>query len=217
MKGVIFDFNGVLLWDNHLQEKAWKQFSKQLRGTALSDVEMAEHVHGRVNRHTLEYLARRPLSADEADTLSEQKENIYRNLCLENTDSFCLSPGAIQLLDFLVANHIPHTIATASGKGNVNFFIEYLHLELWFQLDRIVYDNGSFPGKPAPDIYKIAAQIIGMAPQDCIVIEDSQSGIKSAIRAGIGKVVALHPNGERPPGAHTVIKSLQNFDHRWVQ
>jgi beta-phosphoglucomutase-like phosphatase (HAD superfamily) len=42
-QGLIFDFNGVLLWDSPLHERVWKDFSKQLRGTALTDEEIARN------------------------------------------------------------------------------------------------------------------------------------------------------------------------------
>ncbi|MFO0703197.1 MAG: HAD family hydrolase [Patescibacteria group bacterium] len=49
------------------------------------------------------------------------------------------------------------------------------------------------PGKPAPDIYLITANKLGLEPKDCMVIEDSKSGLASATSAGIGAVVALGP------------------------
>ena len=58
-------------------------------------------------------------------------------------------------------------------------------------LDKIRYSNGKIPGKPAPDIYQIAAKNIGLKPKDCIVIEDAISGINSAYAAGIGKIIAI--------------------------
>lgn len=190
---IIFDFNGVLWWDGHLQEAAWQAFAAHLRGRPFTTEEMAVQVHGRTNRHTLEYLTGQTLTASQSDQLSEQKEAIYRQMCLALGDQFQLSPGAVDLLDFLVANHIPHTIATASGKSNVDFFIEHLDLGRWFHLDQIVYDNGSRRGKPAPDCYRDAAQILGADPVACVVVEDSRSGMAAARAAGIGHIVALGP------------------------
>ena len=46
-------------------------------------------------------------------------------------------------------------------------------------------------GKPAPDIYQIAAEKLGLAPLDCVVVEDAVSGIEAAKAAGIGKIVAI--------------------------
>ena len=100
--GMIFDFNGVLWWDNGLQEEAWRTFSARVRSSPLSTAEMAEHVHGRNNHYTLEYLSDGPLSAERGAQLSEQKETIYRQLCLAQENNFRLSPGAESLLDFLL-------------------------------------------------------------------------------------------------------------------
>jgi beta-phosphoglucomutase-like phosphatase (HAD superfamily) len=205
--GIIFDLNGVLWWDGPFQERAWHLFSEQLRGVALSSAEMAEHVHGRPNRHTLSYLAGRPLSPSDLEQLSEEKEAIYRRLCLEQGDGFRLSPGAEGLLDRLVARSIPRTIATASGRANLDFFHRYLHLDRWFDPGLIVYDDGTLPGKPAPDVYLRAAWNLGLAPGVCVVVEDSLSGIQAAHAAGIGRVVALGP-AER----HSTLACLAGVD-----
>jgi len=64
-------------------------------------------------------------------------------------------------------------------------------LDRWFDVAKIVYDDGVRPGKPAPDIYLAAAENIGLAPSQCVVVEDAISGIQSAQVAGIGHIVAL--------------------------
>ena len=74
---------------------------------------------------------------------------------------------------------------------NVEFYIKEFNLEKWFDLNKIVYSNGEIPGKPAPDIYEIAAKNIELNPKDCIVVEDALSGIESANKAGIGKIIAI--------------------------
>ena len=74
--GIIFDFNGVLWWDNHLQEQAWSQFAEQFSGIYLTSEEMASQVHGRNNRHTLEFLAGTNLDDEQIEQLSGQKETI---------------------------------------------------------------------------------------------------------------------------------------------
>jgi len=192
-KGIIFDFNGVLWWDNHLQEQSWQEFSAAVRGTPLSNEEMAIHMHGRNNQYTQEYLLGRPVTDDELEHLIWQKESIYQKLCLAQGTDFKLSPGAVELLDYLVDQHIPHTIATASGKINLDFFIQHLDLGRWFNLDQLVYDDGTIAGKPAPDIYLKAAQNLDLSPSECIVVEDSHSGIQAARAAQIGWIVALGP------------------------
>lgn len=216
-KGIIFDFNGVLLWDTHLHEEAWRIFSTQLRGFPLSISEIFDRIHGKSNRIALEYLLDRPLSAEHVDALSLQKESIYQDLCLQNPQDFKLSPGATGLLDFLTRHRIPYTIATASNQGNLDFFIKHLRLERWFELPKIVYDNGSFPSKL--EMYIKAAENLHLAPKHCVVVEDSKAGIIAASQAAIGKVIGLGPIEHHPfllsvNGVSEVITSLQQIQQK---
>lgn len=216
IEAIIFDFNGVLWWDGHLQDKAWKTYAQKLRGWPLSDAEMDVHVHGRNNRYTLAYLLGEEVSGARLVALSEEKETIYRNLCLAQGANFKLSPGANQLLDFLVAQQIPRTIATASARPNVDFFVQHLHLQNWFSIDQIIYDDGQKEGKPAPDFYLQAAGVLDKLPGQCLVVEDSLSGIAAANAAGIGMVVALGPRDNHQElqaraGVDLVIASLDEI------
>lgn len=216
-RAMIFDFNGVLFWDTELQERSWKVFSAELRGTALSDAEIEVHLHGRTNGYTLEYLLGRSLSKHEIDAITEEKESVYRAACLTLGDAFCLSPGAVELLDFLSAQSIPHAIATASAKPNVDFFAQQFNLLRWFKPEQIVYDDGVRPGKPAPDIYLAAAAALGIAPADCVVVEDSHSGIEAAHAAGIGYIIGIGPAAAQPklvslPGVNQVVETLAQVD-----
>jgi len=200
--GMIFDFNGVLLWDSHLHEKAWNNLSMLLRGFPFSPEEIFSHVHGRTNKYVLEYLLNRPISLQELSSLSSQKESLYQTLCLQSKDDFQLSPGAIELLDFLMINDIPHTIATASDGNNLRFFIKYLKLDKWFDVSKIVYDDGTFTGKLG--MYIKAADNLQLRTEQCVVIEDAKMGIIAAHNAGIGKIIALGPVDK-----HEVLQSLE--------
>lgn len=215
--GIIFDFNGVLWWDRLIQEQAWSHFAEQQFGITLTSEVMRVQVHGRNNRHTLEYLMGSNPDQDELRQLSERKERIYRDLCLAQGDQFKLSPGAVELLGALVARGIPRTIATASGEENLAFFFEHLHLSKWFDRQYIVFDDGSRPGKPAPDIYLQAAKMLRLKPTDCMVVEDSLSGLQSAQSAGIGYIVAInsgdkHPQFARLDGVDQVIDNLGDLN-----
>ncbi len=215
-KGIIFDFNGVLLWDAEQQETAWKEYSKILRGYELTDEEIKHKVHGIKNRLILEYLLERNLSADEVLRMTKEKEDIYRNLCLNQKDKFVLSPGAIRLFEFLKNNKISFTIATASEESNVDFFIEHLQLNKWFEKSLIVFDDGSHHGKPHPDIYQLASKKIQLNPGECIVIEDAIAGIESARKAGIGFITALGPKKRHKElckleGVNLVIEKLSDL------
>lgn len=92
--GIIFDFNGVLLWDTLFQEEAWNTMAQKLRGKTMTIEEMNRMVHGRPNRISLEYLLDRKLSQIESDKLTQEKESTYRKLCLDRPNDFKLSEGA---------------------------------------------------------------------------------------------------------------------------
>ena len=215
--GIIFDFNGTLFFDTEKPEQAWNTVSFSLRGHPFDPEEMDEHVHGRNGKSIFEYLLGREIDLVEERRLVEQKEQIYRALCLEDDVNFHLAPGVHELLDFITEHHIPTTIATASGRTNLDFFIRQFRLDRWFKPERIVYDDGTLKGKPDPDIYLRAAQRIGVVPQFCMVIEDAFSGIESARQAGIGRIIAIAPAEEHEfmlsiPGVHDVIIDFAEFD-----
>jgi beta-phosphoglucomutase-like phosphatase (HAD superfamily) len=212
-EGIIFDFNGVLFWDDSLQRKSWQKFAAQLRDAPLTDEEIDIHVHGRNGQYTMQYLVGHPLTRAGAADLTEQKEAIYRELCFHLGVGFRLSPGAIGLLTFLVENQIPHTIATASGKNNLDFFVAHLKLDRWFDMEKVIYDNGLVPGKPAPDLYLQAARNLNLSPGKCVVIEDSHAGIQAAFNAGFGHIIALGPKSKHNQllqihGVNEVIEDL---------
>jgi len=151
-QGIIFDFNGVLFSDSDLQEQAWQVMARRLRGREMTAEEFALHMHGRANAYVLSYLAGREITGMELADLTEAKESLFRRLCLETPNRMTLSAGAEGLLEWLRGAGVPRSIATSSGIRNVEFYIEHLHLDRWFEPARLVYDDGVRPGKPAPDM-----------------------------------------------------------------
>ena len=216
--GIVFDFNGTLFLDSDKQEKAWRIVSRELRGQDFGKEEMRRHMHGRPSRVIFEYLTGRPLADEEVWRLSARKEEIYRDLCVKDRSRFHLTPGAPELLDRLCRAGIPHTIATASEIVNVTFFFERFELGRWFDRKKVVYDDGTFPGKPFPDIYRKAAANLSLSPSACIVAEDAPSGIEAARRAGAGYIVAVDSGATDPqrirtlPGVNAVIDDFGSFD-----
>ena len=212
-RGIIFDFNGVLFWDADLQIQSWQTVARQLRGYEMSQHELLHEMHGRQNGSVLGYLAGRAVVGPELKELVQLKEGYYRALCLQNPEKFVLSPGSEALLDALVGDDVPRTIATSSEITNVRFFIEHLNLARWFDVSKFLFDDGARPGKPAPDIYQAAARQLHLDPADCVAVEDAVSGIAAAHAAGIGHIVGLGPAADHAslaacPGVDEVIESL---------
>lgn len=216
-KGIIFDFNGTLFWDSEKHLEAWREFSKKVRPYPFTDEEMRDYMFGRTNEDIIAYLIGERPSKELVEKLGKEKEAVYRDMCRDDKENTHLAPFAVEFLDYLKENNIPRTIATMSDKSNVDYFIEEFKLEKWFDIEKIVYDNGNIKGKPAPDIYKIAASNLGLAPSDCIVVEDAVSGIESARAAGIGKIVAI-ASMESPelykniPAVAMIIEDFKNFN-----
>lgn len=208
-KGIIFDFNGTLYWDSAKHKQAWREFSAKLRGTPFSDEEMVKYMFGRTNEHIITYAIGKKPSPQLVEKYGQEKEEFYRQMCLKDKENFHLAKGAERFLDYLKENNIPRTIATMSDKPNVDFYIKHFNLEKWFDIDKIVYSNGKIPGKPAPDIYKIASKNLGLEPKECVVIEDAISGIESARAAGIGKIIAIC--SEEPPQLYESIPCVTSI------
>lgn len=222
MKGIIFDFNGTLYWDSKLHYDAWREYSKILRGVEFTDEEMRDKMFGHTNEDIIEYAIGRKPSKEMVEKYAKEKEALYRKRCLLEPENFKLAPGAVEFLDFLKSNNIPRTIATMSEWDNVEFYIKEFGLAKWFDLNKIVYSNGKIPGKPAPDIFRIAAEKISLNPADCIVVEDAIAGIKSASSAGIGKIIAiasLEPVEfyQKIDGVSQIIKNFSEIDRSQFQ
>lgn len=216
-RGIIFDFNGTLYWDSAKHKETWREYSKKLRGTPFTDDEMIKYMFGRTNEQIIKYAIGKQPTPEMVEKYGQEKEALYRQMCLEDKENFHLAQGVESFLDFLKENNIPRTIATMSDKVNVDFYIEHFHLEKWFDIDKIVYSNGIIPGKPAPDIYEIAAKNLELKPEECIVVEDALSGIEAARAAGIGKIIAICSE-ESPelyksiPAVGGIINNFDEFD-----
>lgn len=191
IKGVIFDFNGTMFFDGEFHEQAWKIYLEQETGQKIEDAEFQEYVHGRNAGDSLSYFLNRELTREEIAVLEEEKEVIYRRLCLECPEKLHLANGLPAFLDTLVKRKLPMTIATAAGWNNVQFFFEQFGLERWFDRNKVVFNDGRLPGKPEPDVYLQAAKNIQVRIQDCMVFEDACSGIEAARRAGAGMIIGV--------------------------
>ena len=165
-KGIIFDFNGTLYWDSAKHKQAWREYSLKLRSTPFTDEEMVKYMFGRTNEQIIKYAIGKQPSADMVEKIGQEKEEMYRQMCLDDMDNFHLAKGAVEFLDYLKEYNIPRTIATMSDWKNVDFYIKHFNLAKWFDIDKIVYSDGKIAGKPAPDIYEIAAKNLNLAPKD---------------------------------------------------
>lgn len=209
--GVIFDFNGTLFFDSDKHIRAWNRLSQELRGVGISDQELQARFYGVPNNRAIEYLLGRSCDEEELCRYSERKEAYYRELCREDEQNFHLVEGAQNYFDDLTARGIPFAIASASIKPNMDFFVDSFGLDRWFTPRRIIYDDGSFLSKV--EMFRRAAEAIGVPVEECAIFEDSESGIHNAWDAGCGNIVVvdsmdLAARYHRCPGVSGVIRSF---------
>ena len=118
-------------------------------------------------------------------------------------------PGIDEILAFLHEKGIKAAVATATP---IELTLQHLEkIGVRGQFDRIVSAKQVAHGKPAPDVYLYACEQIGEAPQDCIAVEDSPNGIKSAYAAGCKPVMVpdlTQPDEEILPMLYAVVDTL---------
>ncbi len=213
-RGVLFDFNGTLIFDTELHYEAWKIVSKEIRGNPFTKEEFEQKINGMPNKKILKYLNQN-ITEEEEQKYQEKKEDLYKKLLLES--SIKLAEGAIELFEYLKKHNIKYTIATSSGIENITLFIERYNLAKWFDVDKIVYNNNTFKGKPHPDIYLIAANKIGVDIKNCIIFEDTKNGVLSGEASGAYKVIGITSSNSKEEmlkmkGCVHAIENYKNFD-----
>ena len=211
IKGVIFDFNGTLFFDNDKHVQAWNQISKLIRGHGISDEELHEHFNGVPNQMIIDYLFEGHASIEDIYTYSQLKEKYYRSFCVKDPDSFHLVMGAEDFMNRLKKLGIPFTIASASIKENMDFFIKSFHLSHYINPDQNIYDNGMYKDKIA--MFQAASQAIHVPIEDCLIIEDSKSGIINAYEAGCRHIIVVDSShrGQDYAKLKGVIKVIKDF------
>ncbi len=182
-RAAIFDMDGVLVVNMHVHELAFYEFGKR-HGVEITREFFYEKICGNTNQRIMPMIFG-AISEEEIERLSSEKETIYRELY---TPQLELAKGLQFFLDKLYAQQIPMAIASNAPVENVEFVVNALGLEKYFQI--ILHVASVAKPKPAPDMFLKAAELMGTKPANCVVFEDAPSGIRSAKEAGM-KTVAL--------------------------
>ncbi len=179
----IFDMDGVIIDSNPFHKISLRQFCEKY-GFQLSDEELIKKIYGRTNKEWIANLFG-PLSREELTRYGEEKESLFRDVY--KMDIVALE-GLPEFLKSLQLNHIPTAIGTSAPRSNVDFVLSHTGLGEYFSA--ILDESDVEHGKPNPEIYLKVAEKIGYNPNQCVVFEDSLSGVESARRAG-AKVVGV--------------------------
>ena len=204
IEGVIFDMDGVLLDNARYHIRAWMQLGKEL-GEELTP-EAIRSVFGRRNREILPAIMKNPPPDDEAIRLTQRKEALYRELIRGEIKPL---PGLMDFLGSLEKQGIPAAVGTSAPTENVEMTLEGLGLKSYFAA--VVIGAEVARSKPAPDIFLAAAKRINLPPGNCVVFEDSASGLQAAQAAGCPAVALATTHTVDELRNYTAVAIVPNF------
>mgnify|MGYP003803654417 CR=1 FL=1 len=183
-KAAIFDMDGVIVDNHNYHVKAWEIFCQKHK-IPFNESYFRAKFFGKINQDIFRDIIGGSITREQIDILGEEKEQIYRDIY---KDFIKPINGLIPFLKSLKASGIKTAVATSAPTSNLDFTIDSLNIRDLF--DVIVDASMVTKGKPDPEIYLKAANKLNIDPDNCVVFEDSISGIKSGQNAGM-MVVAL--------------------------
>ncbi len=203
LRAVIWDMDGVIADTGKYHFASWQDVF-QKRGVNFTAADF-QHNFGKRN-DTIIRATISGISSEEVDVIAKEKEDIYRRRVAANVKAL---PGAIKLIELLREHGIKIALASSSPMENIRLIISSLGIYDCFQA--IVWGREVKEGKPSPQGYLLAAQKLGIAPRDCVVIEDAVAGVTGAKRAGMKclAVTNTHPR-ESLKEADLVVVSLES-------
>ena len=129
-------------------------------------------------------------------------------------DGIKCKPGAVELLEDLKKRHITAAVATATDLERTEKYLAMAGLRPYFE--KLISATMVAEGKPSPDIYLYACKQLGLAPEECMAVEDSPNGVMSAYRAGC-KVVMVpdqtQPDEKLKKCLYACVPTLADISH----
>jgi len=206
---VLFDMDGVLVLTEQAHWQSWLEAARP-RNVELS-YQAFKSCFGRINPDCIPILLG-PWSPEDSLAIAEEKEDAFRRIVRAKVP---LVPGIVELLTALSDLGARLGVGSSGPPENVKTLIDGGGLARFFAA---TVDGAQVTrGKPAPDVFLIGAQRLGVSPAACAVIEDAPVGIRAAVAAGmlaIG-VATTHPERElRDAGAAYVYANPSAIDPR---
>lgn len=203
IKAVLFDLDGVIVSTDHCHYRAWKRMADE-EGIYF-DEKINDRLRGVSRMASLEIVlerANRAYTDDEKKELAERKNGYYRELISELTPVDVL-PGAMENLNKLKDNGI--LVAVGSSSKNTPIILRQIGLADFF--DAVSDGNNISHSKPDPEVFLKAAEMLGVPPAECLVVEDADAGIEAGRRGGM-KTLSV----KGAAGADYFAPDLSSFD-----
>lgn len=206
--GVIWDVDGTLLDSGELHFDSWVRLAGDLNKPFTRDDFRA--TFGRRNPEIIRSLFGEHYSEEEVAGLGFQKEEYYRAAA---RSGLSLLPGVRDLLANLHAAGFKQAIGSSAPRQNIELLMELTGIEPYFEA--IVGAEDTQRGKPDPQVFLVAAEKLGLAPDRCLVMEDAVAGVEAATAAGMASIavtfVGHHLDNDLIiAGAKRVVKSLED-------
>ena len=206
---VIYDMDGLLLDTESLHERVNSEVAQRYGKTFTIEAKMA--IAGRPtldSARVLVDLLQLPMSAEEY--LVERNKLLYPLYSKAQ-----VLPGTVELIEHLASHNIPQAIASSSSQHH--FDLKTVNHQSWLKLLQNITlgdDPEIKQGKPAPDIFLLAAKRLNAPPESCLVFEDSVAGMQAAIAAGMSVVAIPDPVFEKDlfKDADLVLNSMREFE-----
>lgn len=210
LKAVLFDLDGTLLDNNQFHYDAWKKYLKEHDNRDMSDEDFKDNISGRTNQDAVEHLYDKKMSEEEASKFYLKKEEIYREMYAPHIGPI---NGLIDFLKDLHEHNVVMAISTSGIPVNIEFMFEHVAIKKYFK--EIIKAEDISKGKPDPEIFLKTAEVLKIPAENCIVFEDSTSGVEAGKAAGM-KVVALTTthSPEELNKADLVIKDYTEIDYK---
>jgi len=203
IRGVAFDLDGLLVNTEELYQDVGGELLRR-RGRTF-EPELLDRMMGRPQRVSLQIMIDWHGLTDTIETLARETGEIFSGLLDTRLE---LMPGAMGLVEAIVRRDLPRGVATSSGPGFAHDVLARVGLRDRFGF--VLTSADVTHGKPHPEIYQCAADRLGVAPAEMLVLEDSENGCRAAVAAGA--VVVAVPGGHSRrhdfTGARFVAESL---------
>ncbi len=185
----IFDWDGTVVDSGRTHEFTWRELARR-HGLALFP-NFFEKTFGTRNLDIITKMLKWTSDVSEAQALSDEKERLYREIVLEH--GVPQISGVEKFLAGLNDAGIKCAVGSSTPMKNLDVTVAKLGFGKYFQAYAASEDVSR--GKPAPDVFLVAAQRLGVAPANCLVFEDSVAGIKAGVAAGMktAAVCTTHP------------------------
>ena len=182
-KGAIFDMDGLLTDTERFYSESWKATARSFGQEWVKDFDKA--VAGTNGEHMMAVIHAHFPDVD---------PRAFMESCIERTrrmveEDLRAMPGAVEIVKFFRERGVKTAVASSSTLETIRGNLRRLGLDRSFDALVSGFDVPPGRGKPAPDIFLLAAERIGCAPQDCYVFEDGVNGCLAGIAAGCATVM----------------------------